>query len=115
MLQLLSQQRRLSQQWPASLHSTPLQAAVGALLQLLQCRQMQLVAGLMPKQLCLLLSSAACLQRWLELLSLQVPQAQQVSSRPLHSVHACKLHAATVPWDPLVTFRFATSSVSNIT
>ena len=114
MLQLLSKQRRLSQQWPTTLRSTPLPAAAAALLELLECWRTQPVVWLPPKQLCLLLGSAACLQRWLELLSLQVTQTQQVTNRPLHSVHACKLSAATVLWEPLVTFRFAMTSVSNI-
>ena len=107
-------QRRLSQQWPTTLRSTPLPAAVAALLGLLECWQTQLVAGLTPKQLCLLLGSAACLKRWLELLSLQVTQTQQVINRPLHSVQACKLSAATVQREPLVTFCFAIISVSHI-
>ena len=104
MLQLLSKQRRLSQQWPTSLQSTSLPAAVAALLQLLDCWQTQLLAGLMAKKLCLLLSSAACLQRWLELLSLEVTQAQQVTIRPLHAGHACKLSAVMVLREPLATF-----------
>ena len=75
---------------------------------------MQLLAGLTPKQLCLLLSSAACLQRWLELLNLQVTQAQQVSNKPLHSVlhmQPLRCHGTLgASCHPL----FAMESVSNI-